>query len=115
MKEVPGKSIDRRFLWQYVLKKINNSIHHAHVMSVINILLDEIVAELILNKKIKIINFGQFVLRKLNPRKHYNLYTKKYEMSKGNNILRFELNNKLRRFIIKNLDVAKTFLEPHDE
>lgn len=110
-----NKSIDRRFLWQYVLKKINKSIHHAHVMSVINILLDEVITELISSKKIKIGNFGNFVIKKLNPRKHFNVFTKQYEMSKGNKIVRFELNKKIRKFLIKNLDVAKTFSETDDE
>ncbi len=110
-----NKSVDRRFLWKYVIKKIKKSIHHAHVMSVINILLDEVIKDLIVSKKIKIGNFGQFIFKKLQPRKHFNLRTQKYEMSKGNSIMRFELNKKLRKFLIKNLDVAKTFPETNDE
>ncbi len=113
--EQEGKSVDRRFLWQYVIKKINKSIHHAHVMSVINILLDEVLGELVISKKIKVGNFGQLVLKKLKPRKHYNLHTKRFAMSKGNSIMRFELNKKFRQFVIKRLDVAKTFPEPKDE
>lgn len=110
-----NKSIDRRFLWQYVLKKINKSIHHAHVMSVINILLDEVIKDLVDKKQIKIGNFGSFVMKRLSPRKHFNIFTKQYEMSKGNNIMRFELNKKLKKFLIKHLDVAKTFSETNDE
>lgn len=110
-----NKSVDRRFLWQYVLKKINNSIHHAHVLSVINILLDEVLVELVESKKIKIGNLGEFIFQKLNPRRHFNVFTKVFEVSKGNSIIRFVLNKKLKKFLSNQIDVAKTFSETKDE
>jgi len=110
-----NKSVDRRFLWQYVCKKINKSIHHAHVLSVINILLDEVLAELLVSKKIKIGNFGEFLFQKLNARRHFNVFTKIFETSKGNSSLRFVLNKKLKKFISNQIDIAKTFPEPNDD
>jgi nucleoid DNA-binding protein len=110
-----NKSVDRRFLWQYVCKKLNKSIHHAHVLNVINILLDEVLVELIDSKKIKIGNFGEFIFQKLNPRRHFNVFTKVFEVSKGNSIIRFVLNKKLKKFISNQIDVAKTFPETNDE
>ncbi len=109
------KNVDRRFLWQYVLKKIRHSIHHAHVMSVINILLDEMLLDLIASEKIKIVNFGEFILQKLNARRHFNVFTKIFETSKGNSSLRFVLDKKLKKFISNQIDVAKTLSEPNDE
>ncbi len=110
-----SKNVDRRFLWQYVCKKLNKSIHNAHVLSVINILLDEVLVELIESKKIKIGNFGEFLFQKLSPRRHFNVLTKVFEVSEGNNSIRFVLNKKLKRFISNQIDVAKTLPETKDE
>lgn len=110
-----SKNIDRRFLAQYVARKLKKKILYKHVISVTNILLDEIVKDLISGLAIKIGNFGKLFLKQLKERAHFNLFENKVVISKGKKILRFKLNEKFHRLLIKNLDIAKTFEEPKNE
>lgn len=103
------KSVDRRYLWQFVTKKINRTIHYSHVQSVINIMFEIMLEDLNNGIEISIGNFGKFLLKKLGARKHINIYSGQYEKSPGNKIIRFELSKKLRRILMNNLDIDKTF------
>lgn len=103
------KSVDRRYLWQYVTKKLNHSIHYSHIQSVINIMFEIMLEDLNNGLEISIGNFGKFLLKKLGARKHINIYSGQYEKSPGNRIIRFELTKKLRRILMNNLDIDKTF------
>lgn len=105
MKELPN-SITKRVLWRYVNKKIDRVIHHYHVFSIISILFDEILIDLKLGKELKIFNFGSLTVKKLPPRKYYNIHDKIVRVSKPHNILRFNLSPKLRKELKKQLDVS---------
>lgn len=109
------KSIDRRFLWQYVCKKLGYSIHSNHVMSVINILLDEFLDHIFKVKIIKIGNFAKFTFQKLKDRTHINFYTGEKETSQGKYNLRVYLNKKISKFMIDQIDKEKTFKKGSDE
>jgi nucleoid DNA-binding protein len=103
------KSVDRRFLAKYVSKKMNRLIHFSHIQSVISILLEEIMNDLLEGKEIEIGNFGTFLIKKMLPRRHYNYMTGQCEISVGRKLIRFKLNKKLRRILANNLDIEKTF------
>ncbi len=102
-------SISKKVLWQYVNLKINRSIHHAHVFSVITILFDEIVKDLVNGKEIKIVNFGTLILKELKPRKYHDVRYMRVMQSNGSKILRFSLTPKIRKKICDFLNIDKTF------
>lgn len=102
-------SITKRILWRYVNKKIKRSIHHYHVFSVITLLFDEIIRDLVRGKAIKINNFGTLVLKELSPRRYHDVNEKIIKLSDSHKILRFILSPKLKHKICDNLDIEKTF------
>lgn len=108
------KNVDRRFLWQYVGRKLRGKVLVVHVMSVVNILLDELTKELLTVGSIKIGNFGKMFFKQMKSRRHYDFSRKKIMESKGKAILRFKLNKKAQVIITNNLDVAKTFAEDNN-
>lgn len=102
-------SINRKILWQYVNLKINRSIHHAHVLSVIVILFDEIIKELIRGNDIKIVNFGTLKLKEMKPRWYHNVKYRRLMKSESHKILRFTMAPKIRKIMCDFLDIDKTF------
>jgi nucleoid DNA-binding protein len=102
-------SITKRKLWRYVNKKIKRSIHHYHVFSIISILFDELLKDLIDGKSIKITNFGTLTLKNLPPRHYHDVNERKLKKAVPHRILRFILAPKLRDEICKYLDVDLTF------
>ena len=101
-------SINKRFLWRYVNRKIKRIIHHYHVASVLAILFDEMVADLLKGNRIKIFNFGTLTLKKLRPRRYFDVRFQKVMQSKGYKILRFTLAPSFRKKLVDNLDLDKT-------
>lgn len=89
----------KRKLWLFLLKELNHSIHNAHVYSVINILIEELIKDLVAGKKIKIINFGSFFLKELKPRKFLDFATRHLKISGPSKTLRFKISENLSEFI----------------
>ena len=106
--EIPN-SISRQVLWYYILGKINNTIHHAHVFSVMSILFEEILNIMISGNELKIINFGTLILKKMGPRLHHNVRNNTMVYSGGNKSLKFSVAPKIRNKLCNNLDIDRTF------
>lgn len=104
-------NVDRRFLWQYVARKLKNTIPVAHVSSVVSILLEEMATELVTNGSIRIGNFGKFFFSTIIPHNRYNFHKFEKVMSKEHNILRFKLKKIVKIFLVKKLDLVETFKE----
>jgi nucleoid DNA-binding protein len=102
-------SINKRILWRYINRKINRIIHHYHVFSVITILFDEMLKDLIRGKSIKISNFGTLSLKQMKPRKYFDVRFQQVMQSKGHKILRFKLAAPFRKKLVDHLDLDKTF------
>ncbi len=111
---IENKSIDKRTLWRFVNKKIQRSIHHYHVFSVITILFDELINDLKAGKSVKVFNFGSILLKDLNGRKYYDIHKKEIVMSKRHKIIRFILDKKIHKKLINLLDFNKTFNNHED-
>lgn len=94
---------------------MNYSVHGNHVMSVINILLDEFLVHIFKVKIIKIGNFAKFTFQKLKDRTHINFHTGKKETSAGKYNLRVYLNKKISKLMIDQIDTEKTFKKGSDE
>lgn len=108
------QNVDRRFLWQYVARKLKRKIKVVHISSVVNILLDEIISELMTIGSFKIGNFGLMMIKQMPNRRHFHFAKKMIVESAGRKILRFKLNKKVHKIITQNLDIAKTFGEAND-
>lgn len=104
-----NRSIDKKKLWKYVNLKLNRSIHHLHVFAVIDILFEEIQNDLKNEKEIIIDNFGILFLKKLKPRRFFDI-TKRMVVDSPNsyNIIRFNLLNSFKKRITKLLDIEKS-------
>lgn len=110
----PNDSVTKRALWRYVNKKIRRSVHHFHVFSVISILFEEILKDLVAGKTIKITNFGTLMLKNLSPRSYYDIHDKVMKVSEPHRIMRFVLASKLRNKICKHLDIDLTFKDDNE-
>jgi nucleoid DNA-binding protein len=102
-------NIDKRRFWRYVNKKINHLINHAHVLSVISILFEEILKDLKDGKQIKIRNLGTLILQRTKPRKYYNVVFQQIMQSESHQILRFKLATPIHKILRALLDINKTF------
>jgi nucleoid DNA-binding protein len=89
----------KRKLWLLLIKELNYVVHNTHVYSIINILVEEMIKDLMAGKKIKIINFGSFYLKDLKPRKFLDLVTREVKLSGSSKTLRFKISNNLSKFI----------------
>jgi len=102
-------SIDKRRLWRYVNQKINRMIHHAHVLSVITILFEELLKDLKEGKEIKIHNLGTISLEQTKPRKYHDVRLGRVMQGKSHRILRFRLAPVFHKKLRSLLDIDKTF------
>lgn len=102
-------SINKRRLWRYVNRKIDNIINHAHVLSVISILFEEMLKDLKSGKEIKINNLGTLLLWKTKPRRYHNVRFHQIMQSESHYILRFKLATPIRKKLRSMLDIDKTF------
>lgn len=103
------ENISKRCLWRLINKKIKRLIHNYHVFSIISILFEEIIKDLIDGKSLKIHNFGTLELVKTKPKKYHDVRFKKVMESKGNMIMKFSLARKIKKKLCSNLDINKTF------
>ena len=91
--------ISKRKLSTLVAKELKGIVHSLHILSVINILIDEIVKELKNGNSIKIINFGTLSLKNMKPKKFLDLSTRKILWSKQYKTLRFKLTKKISKIM----------------
>lgn len=102
-------SVSKRTFWQYVNRKMNRVIHHFHVLSVITILFEEMIADLKAGKTIKIHNLGSLSLNQMKPRKYFDVRLQRVVLSEGKKVLRMKLARIIRNKLIErvNLDTPK--------
>lgn len=101
-------NIDKRFLWKYVNQKINRKVKGYHVVSIINILFEEVLSDLKEGKVVEVFNFGSLFLKNMKPRKYHDVRYNRVMLSKSNKILKFILPRTLKRKICQFLDIDKT-------
>lgn len=82
------ENISKRCLWRLINKKIKRLIHNYHVFSIISILFEEIIKDLIDGKSIKIHNFGILELVKTKPKNIMMLDLK-------NNAIKWKYDNEI--------------------
>jgi nucleoid DNA-binding protein len=106
---------DREMVCDYLHKKLKQDIAKHHIEAVLSILLDEISNELKRGGAIVIKNFGRLFLKTMKPREHHNVVSGERVVSPGKRVLRLRLEEKIRKYLLKRLDIDKTFGAPYNE
>lgn len=96
-------NLDKNKFAVLITDKLKGIVHNLHVLSVINILFEEMAIDLSNHKSIVIHNFGKFFIKKTKPRKHVNYTNKKIEIAKGHYLLKFKMFDAIRNIIVSNL------------
>lgn len=102
-------NIDKRFFWKYVNRKIGRKVKSYHVISIINLLFEEITNDLKSGKGLKIFNFGEILLKNTKPRKYHDVRYNRIMLSAGNKMLKLALPRVIRKKLCKMLDIDRTF------
>jgi nucleoid DNA-binding protein len=93
--------MNKKQLWLLLVKTLNYNVHNAHILSIINILLDELVKELINGEEIKIINFGTFYIKTIRPKHIKSIVSGNIMTTKETKAIRFRLSRTLARELEK--------------
>lgn len=96
------KTYSKRQILLLLIKNLNYIFHNAHIYSVMNIFLQEVKKELLLNKKIKIGNFGTFNLVDLKSKKIKSVKDGSIKNTKSSKSLRFKISKKLSKYMLEN-------------
>jgi nucleoid DNA-binding protein len=91
----------KKQLWLLLVKILKHNVHNAHILSIINILLEELVKDLMNGNEIKIINFGTFYIKNIKPKQIKNIATGNITTTKETRAIRFRLSRALARELEK--------------
>jgi nucleoid DNA-binding protein len=91
---------NKQNLVRFIATKLNNQINKFHILSVINILIDEMLNDLKSGKEVKITNFGTFSIKGLKSKQIRNVVSKKLINNSSVKSLRFSLSKKLSKLIL---------------
>lgn len=105
------KSVNKEMLTVFTKKKLPN-IKYNHVKAVIDLMISQLEDDLFLDKKIIISNFMEISLSRMPPKRGKNYYTGETIQTKGFNRMKFALNRKLNRFLMKHIDAEAYKLMP---
>jgi nucleoid DNA-binding protein len=103
--------MSKRRLWVYMNSKLRGLIHSYATIAVLNILFEEMIADLKAGKTIEIFNFCTFNVKDWKPHKIFDIYNGIVKMTNGYRELKIKLNDDLEKVLIDNIDVKKTFNE----
>lgn len=84
-------------------------IKFSHIQSVISLMLDEISKDLEKNKTLKIYNLGEIFYSPPVPKKIFNVVSQQVKFTPGRPKFKFKIYKKIRRKLLKMLDLDKTF------
>lgn len=105
------EGITRVGLAKFVKKRIKSNIKYNHVLAVVNILFDEIAKDFSENKQLKIFNFGKIFPAKSHDRYFIHIVNKTRTFAEGKRSLKFILIPRVKKKILKFLDVDKMLSE----
>lgn len=105
--------IDRKCFHKYVYRRMGRKIQQLDVVAVIEILFEEIIEDLIKGISFNFGNYGKLSVKKMPNKRHFNKFTKQFQISEGKKHMRFYLNKKFVKFFNSFLDLEKMFPEHH--
>lgn len=101
------EGITRVGLAKFVKKRMKSNIKYSHVLAVVNILFDEVTKDFLQDKALKIFNFGKIYPTKSHDRFFIHIVNKTKTFAKGKRNLKFILIPRVKKKILKFLDVDK--------
>ena len=87
--------VNKKQLWRLISQKNNNQIHSSHTFTVLNLLLEELMEDLISGKTVSIGNFGKIFIKTYKSRIHNNIVKGYKTKSKGKKALKLVINKKI--------------------
>jgi nucleoid DNA-binding protein len=90
---------NKKTLWRLIVKNANKKVHSLHIISILNILIEEIVKELKLGNNIEIKNFGTLKVNKIKPKKILAVNTREITFIKSIKLLRFTLSKEIAKYL----------------
>ena len=107
-----AKSMSRVGLLRDVSKRTNYIVNYHHVSSVITILFEEMLKDLLADKKIQVIGFGMFKTKITKSHRYYNFYHKKMMMAASYRRIKLKLTFKLLKKLSRLWDLDKQPTSP---
>ena len=86
-------------LFPLISRKVKNVIHKFHIISIINIFIDEMIVELKKGNPINIGGFGTFRLKKMQDKVSHNVVSRTKTLLTGKNKLRLKLAKNLKKIL----------------
>lgn len=102
-----SSNISKRDFQSHVHHRLKKIFNKHHILSVINILFEELVKDLRSGKKIKIANFGTLNLKKMPPRHYYDVRFQRVMTSPGHYIVRFFMARPIKKILCQSIDLDK--------
>ena len=109
---MPDRSSRTALLWD-VCKRIDRIVNYKHVNSIIEILFEEMLKDLIAGKKIQILNFGTFDTNLIKPHRYYNFYFREMRLAASYRKIKLTLTHKLQKKLCRLWDLDNP--PPSDE
>jgi nucleoid DNA-binding protein len=103
-------SIEKVDLAKYVNAKLKQ-ISYVHIVSVMSILFEEIVVDLLNGKDIEIHKFGTLSLVQMADRKYLDYRFKEIMEAKGKKAMRFFLARKIKKILCQAVDLDRLFFD----
>lgn len=102
---VSVKKIGRYEFHKLVFKRLRGKVSSYKVLNIITFLFEVLIEEILDGRKIDLKNFCTIYIKRLAPRRHFNVQKKDFVTSVGKNIIRLKLSKKFTEKLIKNLNI----------
>ena len=93
--------MNKRQLIKLIREELQGRVSYFDILSVVNILLDELKQEIINTQNVNIPNFGKFNLKVFKPKLIKNVRTGKLQLTKAYTALRFTISQKIFKQLMK--------------
>ena len=103
------KRVNKSDILKLLYARFDRKISREVINNVVSLFLAEFNEELKEKKEIKIGNFCSFTLAETPIQRYHDIRDKRLHLSRSRKILKLKLNKKLRKRIVKHLNILKTF------
>ncbi len=101
--------VSKQALFRLVHQKVKQLLTRNHVLTICEILFEEILKDINNDKTVMIYNFGKFYMEKKNIREFYSYKYKDWCKTREYNYTRFTLTRHWKSPVIQSIDYERTF------
>jgi nucleoid DNA-binding protein len=95
------RAMNKQQLAKVIKEELPGTTSYFDILSVVNILLDELKQEILTTKQTSIPNFGKFTLKTFKPKVIKNVRTGKMQLTKAYTALRFAISRNILKQLMK--------------